>query len=367
MFMILGQVFGLFFSLYASTIIDKLSKKKIVLVSELILAVVAVGYATLAFMNTKSLSLIFTLQIISSCAVMFKLPSVKSWLVFSMGTDFDKKMSKLIGIRSMNGFVFLIVGGLLTHYLSFGVVFLIDALSYFVSFAIQLYAKDLSPEVKRQNNSTSKVGMINDLHSTIKYLLKDEKVFLKISFLFMLTNIVSAPLGDMLPLLIKIRFNSDGLYYSIALLFMSLGGLLSGNYYMRISKSKMYNINFAISVIGFLGVTTYFLENIYFLLPILFVIGFLQSLISINFEFLLGKTCQKHYAKSYVLTTSLSSLLIPAGLYISSLISMSLGIHYVYLHFGVVLLMIGLLSSTTKTIWRTINEKTNNICTRNVN
>ncbi len=267
-------------------------------------------------------------------------------IIFTRANSLENAISNVVEVISpaLAGFLISIIG--------IKYVFAFDSLTYFLAaYLIWRFVRvrrDIYTKV--QNVGSSFKNYWNSIKSGFIFSAKNETVrfFLLLEFLISLVGgMINIYLMYFVLDVLKGSVREFGIMSSISALSTIVGSLIVGNIAENLSKPTMYSVS-----ILFLGITFsffYFIDHVYLMYPVFFVIGFLNSILQISFMSGIQKRIDERYhGRIFSLYTSLNTLSSSFSFIIGGIISEKIGLRSMYLFSGLALVIIAILGFSYK-------------------
>lgn len=220
---ICGYIPQVAISLFAGVWLDKYDKKKMMMLSDGIIAVSTLIIAILFLSGYKENWILFGVLIVRSAGTGIQTPAVNSFIPQIVPKE---KLMKVNGINStlssLMVFVSPAVSGVILSVTSIEVAFFIDVITAIIGISIMFTIKAKSNVGIDGNNST-----INDIKSGLIYIKKN--VFVKHQIYYMIVvSILITPSAFLTPLLVTRAFGGEVLFLTLTQMSFSIGGVLGG-------------------------------------------------------------------------------------------------------------------------------------------
>jgi len=355
----LAQLPGVIIGPFTSGLIDKLSKKKLLIfldfASGLSMLILAYGFHGLSnnYISYLMFAVVIALGIINSLLK----PTVFALSIESIAEKkYKKANSYLQASFEIANIVAQGIGGILFIWLGPLYLTLINALSYFFSGFSEFLITDKSP---KQNKNISFKSVLNDSIEGFKYIHSNSgfKNFISVS---MLVNISVAPMAILLPFHIKESLALPGSYFGYCLSAQAIGMILG---YTLVSKIKIKKLSLFLNLlftslsisIAFQG----FAKNEYFLVISSALIGISVAMINAPLMEIIQKIPPKEL-KGRVLGTfiNLIGLIAPLSIGLMGLILEFIDIQTqtLFLILALILTVCNILIYSMKSIHQLINK-----------
>lgn len=326
-------------SLAFSSAIDRGEKKKYVLMGEVFQFFVFLGLFFMAKYDIKNIYLVYVLQMLIGGVAAVYGPARSAWQLEYVRGAYAKIAG---GIYSANNFISILcmaAGGCLAKHVPFYAFFLYNALTFALAFVIELSVEEpasggIGP-AKRPEDFFA--GLKKEFMECLEYVKRDEKELLSLIRLFILINMLSAPLATFIPLLIKVGFDLGASVYGLVLMLGTLGSLIGGLIPAKLKRSPggIGAIPCIIAGSSLLTAAVYVSSSFWVLAAILLVSGVVGGVISVSMSIAFSRIDSRHYCKVTGFFENISGALIPFGLITLSYVSSNYGIRAPFLLSGV--------------------------------
>lgn len=261
--------------IFVGVLVDKYNPRRLILLTNLISALVNFGGAIFISSSHPQTLLLIITTFSLNIMLAVNYPSVKALVPNIIKSDKTQRFNALS--NTIYGFASILAPLICSIFLSLGKFSFNQFL--FVNGFLFLFAALINNRIKPPKISSANIRgkFIENLMEGFRYIRRTRKLILLISAMGVF-NLCYSGFLLLIPYLSKNYFRSNINIYSIALLLMSLGGLMGGINLARLTKSisssKMYLELILFSLI-LLGVVCYF--NQYTWLGMMIVFGFVQA------------------------------------------------------------------------------------------
>lgn len=329
--------------------IAKYDKKKIILLSDIIRSII-IGFLALSlYLNKATTFHILFSTFLMSCVETFRQPAHSSLIPliidkenYANATSFSTSLARICEIigSGLAAFIISILG------VNFAV--LLDAISFILSsFFISLIK--IHENIDKTIQSSS---FFINLKEGFNYAL-NHKILLLLSIFAALANLVLIPINALQAAFISEFYNNDATYLSIMSVAISLGSLLGGLIYPKISslfKTKeiilsiftISGIYYLLLVLGstFIKPYTYIAIALSSLMSGI-IVGFASCHLSV---LTMLKTNQNYLSRISALNNSISLAFIPPFSFIIGILSQYIKIDTLFIIIGIIILVISTLA-----------------------
>jgi MFS family permease len=213
----------LLFSLFAGALIDNYPKKKILLITQTIMGVLAFVLTFLVFTHKVQYWHILVLATILGCCNAVDMPARQSFMIELVGKE------DLMNAIALNSTVFNAarmvgpaVAGIMIKFFGFFICFLLNAIS-FIPLVYGIYMISASGAPKQ---NSEKKNMILDIKEGLKYVFDSKEILFTILLVFFVSTF-AMNYSVLIPLLAKQVLNMDSDGYGYLMAAMGLGSMLS--------------------------------------------------------------------------------------------------------------------------------------------
>ncbi|EHJ01312.1 major facilitator superfamily MFS_1 [Clostridium sp. DL-VIII] len=262
----------LIFSLFAGVIIDKFSKKKILIFTQSASLVITLILAILVWTGKVQYWHILIMATALGIVNTVDMPSRQSVIIELVGKE------DLMNAIALNSMVFNLariigpaVAGMVMGYAGIAACFFVNAIS-FSAVLISLFFIKLNP-VTKKNKENKKV--LNEIKDGLKYIYK-KKTLLYTILILAVVGTFAPNFNVLVPVFAKEVLNQNEAGFGILMSFMGLGSFLGAMFIATLSKSgpKRFIINVVPLIVGAALIITGY-TNVYLLTGIsLAITGF---------------------------------------------------------------------------------------------
>lgn len=238
-FSFLSMLPALLISPFAGVIGDRLNRKTIMVVTDLISSVVILYLGAISYLGMMSIPTLMIVQVIVSLLNGMFESATRGMLPKLVNKDeLTKSNSMVASLKSISFMLGPVMGGML--YANFGItiIFLINGVSFFMSAISETIISYL--HVKRELSVGIK-GILNDLSEGFKFILKN-KIIRKLCYFFLVVYLLVQPImGVVLPLFYKTSLQYSDTQYGY-LQAIIIFGMLIGSILVAVVSKKEDNI-----------------------------------------------------------------------------------------------------------------------------
>jgi DHA3 family macrolide efflux protein-like MFS transporter len=282
---------SLFVGLIAGVFVDRFSRKKIMIASDLIRSALVFS---IPFVIQINIVLLYVVVILASCVKQFFDPAEQSVLPDVASEEELASANAFLQISSFGstaiGFA---AAGFLASTGEIAVAFVVDGFTFLISAAC-VFAVHITPMVLEE--ATTVRAVVSNLQSGISFLFRTPIirstliVFAPVLFAFGLWNVL------LLPFAIRTLGGTEfqyGLQEGLTSLGFVFGSLLMAKYINRLPEGTWMVISFA--VMGIVGILYGLASNIYVAIILVTISGFAQPPSSISRSLILQRNTPREY------------------------------------------------------------------------
>lgn len=263
---------------FAGVIIDKYSRKKIIILTDFIRGLIVALLALFFFTKGLSISEIFILTVLLGISSAFFNPCIPSSIPEMVEPENLPRANSLFSIAGrVTEIIGPSVGGVLYKFIGAGLLFTFNAFSFFIASIFTLFIKI------PQRYKEGKINFIGDIGDVLKRL-KEDKTLMTLGITAAVLNFFYVPFFILFPVYIKNYLHLDASTYGFVLGAGGLGSLVGLLITSAISPSgdRKYNL-FRFALMG-QGITIGFLAlplNSVQLIVLFFIIQLLNIFVNI--------------------------------------------------------------------------------------
>lgn len=330
-------ILGLFIGSY----IDKRNRKKIMIISDGLIAAVSLIMCIISFITNLPIWVILICLALRSIGSAFHNPSLQASIPLIVPQE---KLLKYSGysqaIQSISLILSPAIAALLYDKFSLGSIILLDVIG--AVFAIFTLAISVIP--KQKTETTEKVDFIKDSKLGFKAIINNKLV----SFIFLISAIfmlLYMPINALFPLMTTSHFNGSTMDVGIVEILFAIGMLVGS---LLLSSSKMFqnkktNIFISLFLMG-LAITISGLlpNNMFYIFAILCaVMGFIGPIINGTVSTIFSEQIDPEIlGRVFSNYLSLSVIVMPIGLFLSGIFADVIGINIWFLITGLLLMLL---------------------------
>jgi MFS family permease len=343
----------LLFSLFAGALIDNYPKKKILLITQSIMGVLAFVLTFLVFTHTIQYWHILVLATILGCCNAVDMPARQSFMIELVGKE------DLMNAIALNSTVFNAarmvgpaVAGIMIKLFGFFICFLLNAIS-FIPLVYGIY------KISAQGISKKGAGnknMLLDVKEGVKYVFKSKEILFTILLVFFVSTF-AMNYSVLIPLLAKQVLNMDSDGYGYLMSAMGLGSMLSAFVVATKSRGPKRSLMFlAGAVISIMLVFTGVFKSYGVSMICLFIAGIFNVLFSTTANSTIQlKSKDEFRGRVMSVYAMVFAGATPLGSLFEGVISKGLGITDAFIISGIVTIIIG------SVLYLLMNKKSSNL------
>jgi len=269
----------LFLSLWAGTIVDSVSKRKLIICTQAISMVAAFVLSALTLTQTVQVWHVMVLSLLLGAVFAFDAPARQSFTVEMVGKD------DLMNAVALNSAIFNgarvagpAIGAIALAWQGPGLAFFLNGLSY-LAVIIGLFMIKLPPHVRKKESSNSFRRMMEGLH----YVRKDESIA-TLMLIVSTVSIFAFPYAVLMPIFADQVLNVGTGGYGMLMAFSGIGSLL-GALSLTVQSGRTHTNRGRIVKIGVIGLPLFlftFALSQNYLLSLAMLVGVGWTMISIN-------------------------------------------------------------------------------------
>ena len=356
----LSQIPVLFLSPIAGVLADRVDKKKMLFITQLIYLFLAFLFFTLLLMNILHIPGLLVLVFLYGINSAFDMTARQSYFVELI--DKKEDLSNAIALNSVAFHGSRLIGpaiaGFIIKFWGESICFFLNGVSY-IPFIIAL----VLITSKHKKEAEAKISTVNKIKEGFAYILGHEVIF-AVMVLVSIVSFMGMSYVVLLPAVVKTIFHSDSALLGI---FMSSAGLgaFCGAILLAFKERITYLANTIRYCTFFLAVSLIglpFTNSMAVAIVLLVVLGFNMMMILGGSHLILQTLTEHKYRGRVVSVYSMAFAgTIPIGNLINGYLSSTLGLQYTFLLCGIACLIGGLIFSLkTKAVKHRIESAYNN-------
>ncbi|RAL24231.1 MFS transporter [Thermoflavimicrobium daqui] len=354
---------NLLMMLFAGAIVDRMSRRTILLYSDLIRAVMAFALAILALSNQPSFVLVITIYIIFGLADAFFQPAYMVIVKELIPEEMLLQANSLNSIGRQSAVIGgPILGALVVEFFGMAAAFMVNGLSFVISALTLLFIRysyvAQSPTEKSTNGEEEKVGLLAEIKEGLRYVFSIQWLWIIIAIAAVANAIVSGVIDVGLSFLVLGPMKSGagvlGLIFTLTGVGALLGGLMVGHIDLNRLRRRGVITFIAIALMG----VSLLLMGLF---PSLVLVATMAVLYGISFQVFgviwvttLQETVPQHLLGRVGSVDSLGSYcMMPVGLAVTGVAVTAFGVEVTFICGGLIVLVsaiLGLLSSSVRSL-----------------
>lgn len=289
--LILEIIPRIFFSSLAGVVADKYERKKIIVLSDILCALILFIAFGVWNENTQTLLLIYI--------VTFLLNSINSFFDITLTASLDQlfkndELQKMCSINEcISSFIYLIaptMGALFYSIVNFKYFLLLNGLSFLLSaFA------EMKLEFKNNTIVSENIKLKAELISTISYIKKQRVILLLYTAAIFINIFYGLGVSLSLPIVLTTYLKFTEIQYSIINVILSIGMIIGAYIVGNLKIQKRYKIIIFSLLAEAICINLFYLPNIinwkiqwfYFIAIVSFILGFAVSMLNITVRVLM--------------------------------------------------------------------------------
>ncbi|WP_039766262.1 MFS transporter [Caldicellulosiruptor sp. F32] len=224
----------LFLSLFAGAIIDHFPKKKLLIITQSLLMIVAFLLSFLIWTKVINYPILLVFALALGIINTFDMPARQSFVIELAGQEL---LINAVALNSLNFNLARVIGpaiaGILLKNVGMSVCFFLNGLS-FIAVLIGLFLIDVG---LKPLSKTKSRGMFKDILEGLKYT-KNNRVILQTMILILIMNVFIMNFNVLIPLYTKYVLHKDEAGYGFLLSSMGIGAL-SGALFVASTSKKL--------------------------------------------------------------------------------------------------------------------------------
>lgn len=335
--------------IFSGSIIDKYDRRKIMIISDLIIAIAGLIIFIYSIFNGEiPIWLLFVVLGIRSIGSAFHNPALQASMPLIVP---ENELLKYSGFNQVGVSISLILAPAIAAFLyasiKLGNIILIDVFGALIAIVTLLIVT--IPKIKKQEDKTS---YITDIKEGIKIILGSNSIksIFIMSVIFM---IIFMPISSLFPLMSMDYFNGDSIHAGIVEIVFAIG-MLIGSLILSSKKyfqNKRKNITLSFMIIGItLFISGILSSRMFIIFCILcFFMGKAGALINASISTIIAEIVDPNYlGRVYANYISVSVLAMPIGLIISGLFADIVGINIWFTISGTLIIALGIFQTKFK-------------------
>jgi MFS transporter, DHA3 family, macrolide efflux protein len=335
-------------SLFAGVWADRYDRKKLIIYSDVLIAVPTLILAVLFMSGFTSIWFIFLISIIRSAGAGIQTPAVGAIMPQIIPQD---KLMRVNGINSSVGSVMMLVSpaisGILLSLYGLAATLFLDFATATLAVVILSF---LPVTPRKRKEEESEPNIFDDLKEGLNYakknvLIKSLLIFYAL-FFFLIT-----PAAFLTPLMVQRTFGSDVWRLTANEIAWSVGCLIGGIIVSTTGgfKNRIFTMGFSCMAFGFLFAFLGVAGNFTLYLAIMLVAGIFMPLFGTAETVLVQeKVPEKYLGRIFSLIQIIASIVMPLGMVLFGPLADIMKIEYIMIATGVLIGIMGLYIFTNK-------------------
>lgn len=221
-----GYIPQIAISLFAGVWLDRYDRKKMMMISDAIIATATLIIAILFICGYKNIWLLFAVLLVRSAGTGIQTPAVNAFIPQIVPKEYLMKVNGINStLSSMMIFLSPAVSGTILSLTSIEVTFFIDVLTAIIGISIMFTIK--TPHIIKTINKDNTKSTIKDMKMGLQYL-KDNKFVKQQIYYLMVVAILISPSAFLTPLLVNRVFGTEVWRLTISQMAFSFGAIIGG-------------------------------------------------------------------------------------------------------------------------------------------
>lgn len=337
---------------FAGVVVDRVDRKKLMMLSDILIAVATLILAILFMIGEHSLVGMYIILAVRALGGTFHAPSFQASIPLIAPQD---KLVKLSGINQTLQSITLIVAPIIAGTL-FGVVdisylILLDIIGALFGVGSIAMVKIPKPEIKQKQNNFKK-----EMLEGIKEI-KENKFLLALTIFVVIISILFMPISSMYPLITSTYFGLEAIHISIVEVAFSIGMLMGGVIMSSWKgfKKKQYTIIFTMLFFAIALILSGLVPNNKFWLFVILTgtMGIMAPFFNGIYTVILQlKVAPEKLGRVFSISLSLMTVATPIGLLVTAPIAERIGVEKVFVLLGMLMLLTCVIATQIKVIKR---------------
>jgi DHA3 family macrolide efflux protein-like MFS transporter len=340
---------------FAGVLVDRWNRRKVMIASDAITALMVVILAFLFAQGSASIYHVYAIMAVRSAAGVFQWPALQASVSLMVP---DEHLSRINGMyQSLSGLAQIAappLGAMLLLIMPIQTILLIDIGTAVLAILPLMFIRIPQPTI--EPSAEEKSSILTDMMQGVRFLTRWRGGQFTL-FAMMIINMILIPSMSLIPIFALVHFN--GGVFELAWLQSALGiGMLGGGIALSVwggFKRRMDTVAAAVIAMGIAIFAVGLTPNGLFFLAVagLFITGAMVPLASGSIMAILQALVPKDkQGRVFSVVISLSPLMAPIGLALAGPIAEAFGASIWYLVSGVVIILIGLLGRLDPTIMK---------------
>ncbi|MGP6140794.1 MFS transporter [Jeotgalibaca sp. A127] len=351
----LAVIFGflptVFIAPFAGVWADRFNRKKVIVMADGFIAIATLILAILFYRGYDSIWVLLIISSIRAFGSGIQSPAVSA--VFPQLVP-EKKLMRINGlngtINSMGNLFSPMISGFLLNYLPLATIFMIDVITALI--AIIIVGFFIKIPVHKKAREVPTTYYIEDLKSGFTYI-RDHVVIRKLFGYYAFAFLMFVPINFLSPLHVARVFGDEVWRLSTLQIAFSAGMIIGGGVVIVSGgfRNRMHSVLFSAFMIGLSGVSMGLVQNFWFFISLMGVVGLVVPLLSTPSMVLLQeKVSEAYLGRVFGVATMFGNLVIPIGMAIFGPLADRLAITDILVFTGLVMIIVALLAFRDKVV-----------------
>jgi len=301
------------FGTISGVIVDRISKKWVIVLSDLLRGILVLGTAYLVYLDNMPLWAIYVVVFSLGIFTAIFNPAISASVPLIVREDkLEKAMAYQSSLRDLSGIFGSAIGGWLIGFLGVIWSFVVNGVSFIISSILELPVK--VPFERYDGDS----HFIDDLKDGFRFV-KRNRTIKHMLMLFMILNFFGPPIMIIIPVMVK-RLSLDVVYLGYFEMSVAVGSVIGALLVASITPSKKKVLFMTFLFIGtgvLLGLIGFFTKALY-LMIVMLTLGFMLAVVNINLMVIFQKnTPPEIKGRFFSILETGSSLIVPVGFLIA--------------------------------------------------
>lgn len=339
-----------FIGYFAGTIVDRFDKKRIIVISDLFVALVTFILFVYWSIDTPSIPFIYVILFLRSIGMAFHQPALQALVTLIVPKE---NLTKYAGLaktfESVSDLISPAIAAFFYSIISVNFIMLFDVFGALLAMVVLLFVKTTVVDTKREEyyyKSELKNGLI---------YLKQKQGLIALLIISSLYAIIYFPIGTLFPLISMSHFNIGVAGSATVEIIFSLGTLggavLLGIFGSKINKIKAYTVSIATYGICTLLIGIIPIEVYVLFFALAFIMGItIPYYHSVQTAIIQYNVSFEYLGRIITIISSFQRFLMPIGLILSSVLVEIIGIDKWFFYSGVFTLMLVVLCISFKSL-----------------
>lgn len=226
---------ALIFGPFAGAWIDRLPRKFILIFSDIVKGLIITWFTILCFAGNLTLYHVYIGVFLTAIANCFSIPALGA-IVPNIVEEKDLTRANSIYQMTASGLGVIgpALGGILVSQLGIPVIFLLNAISFFLAALFDAFLK-----FKQTGQKLEKTSIVADLQDGFNYI-RQQKAILAMVLISSIVQVFAYPVELFTPILVKDFFNLGAKHLGILWSGWSLGVMLASSFFIMLKKNQKH-------------------------------------------------------------------------------------------------------------------------------